>query len=208
LHKHWRLIAAVLAIVLGVVAIVLWGSVQLQGPAATAPPNAAEWLSAIPTFWGAVAGGIGAIGTAGALLIAAFSYRHQVEARNREAEDRRQEAADKRREKARAVRVAVSDRDDEPGAFSYYCDLKNFGELPVTDVQIVGIDSAGEEVGRRLLKLLIPEKPERTILRGGPVDPSKSFVSFRDTEGLSWKLYFDDRLEEQVPTETIATTGG
>lgn len=157
--------------------------------------------------WGAVAGGLGAIGTAGALLVAAFSFRHQVEARNREAEDRRQQAADKRREKARAVRAAVSERDDEPGAFSYYCDLKNFGDLPVTDVQVVSIDSAGEEVARRLVGLLIPARPERVIMRGGPVDPSKSFVSFRDTERISWKLYFDDRLEEQVPTEAIVSTG-
>jgi hypothetical protein len=50
---------------------------------------------------------------------------------------------------------------------------------------------------------LIPDNPVRVVVPA-PAVPSTSYASFTDAEGLSWKLYFDDRLEEQVPDQAVA----
>ncbi|MDQ0672972.1 hypothetical protein QFZ36_000533 [Pseudarthrobacter siccitolerans] len=80
-------IRAILLVVLlvGAMTAIVWVSVVVQGesprpPAAPVPiEGPASWLSAWSTFWGAVAGGIGAIGTAGALWLGAITFRRQVE---------------------------------------------------------------------------------------------------------------------------------
>ncbi|MCP9000358.1 hypothetical protein NFC73_11555 [Pseudarthrobacter sp. RMG13] len=197
--KHWPVILGSAAILLGIVVVVASTSSFMQGPTAVQPPNAAEWLSAISTFWGAIATAVGAIVTAGAVLIAALTYKHQVDEKNREAEDRRQQDKEKRRAQARAVRLAVSPRDGD----RFDCDLNNYGDLPVSVVNVVSVNAAGEETARRDVGLLIRNVPRRAMVPDHAV-PSTSYVSFRDTEGLSWKLYFDDRLEEQVPAEAVA----
>lgn len=187
--KFWRLILLWTTAIAGTIAFVAFVTLQLQGPVAAEPANAAEWLSAISTFWGAVAAAIGAVMTGGALLVAAFTYRHQVEQKSREVED-------KRRAQARTVRISVSRHATPGGKDQLACDLKNFGILPVSGLNVVAVDAEGQEVRRHLVELLLPEI---AIRRTVPLSATaSSYVSFRDTEGLSWKLYFDDRLEEQL----------
>lgn len=186
MQKHGGLIAAILAIVLGVFAIVLWGSVLLQGPTAEAPPNAAEWLSAISTFWGAVATAIGAVVTAGALLVAALSYRKQVA-------DKHQELANQH--KAQAVGVTVGSRTEiipavqaRTSIANYFSDkekhtyfVHNGSHLPIYRVALV----VGETGEAGLFPDILLPGEEATCEASSASLPA--FVHFTDSSGVAWK---------------------
>jgi len=200
-----------IVLLIGAFTSIVWVSVatNLEMPQPPAVPQQsssqtqegpAAWLSAWSTFWGAMATAIGAIVTAAAVFIAALTYKHQVDEKNREAADRRQKAQDKRRAQARAVKLAVSPR---AGWNEFDCDMRNFSDLPVSALNVVSVNAAGDETKRHIVGVLIPDKPIRVTVPA-PAVPSTSYASFIDAEGLSWKLYFDDRLEEQVPAQ--ATT--
>ncbi|MDQ0078229.1 hypothetical protein [Arthrobacter oryzae] len=197
--KHWPVVLGSTAILFGIVAVVASVSNFMQGPTDEKPPNAAEWLSAISTFWGAIATAIGAIVTAGAVLIAALTYKHQVDEKNREAEDRRQQAADERSAQARTVKMT---KNPGPGSAEMEVILHNFSDGHLEAVNVVSVNVEHEETKRHLLETMNPGKERRLAF---PLPATgNSYASFIDAKGLTWKLYFDGRLEEQVPAQAAA----
>lgn len=175
--------------------IIIFGSRLLQGPTADQAPNAAEWLSAISTFWGAIATAIGAIVTAGAVLIAALTYKHQVDEKNREADDRRQQEFDERRTHAIAVKLV---RVEHRGYDEWACRVRNDGSLAIDGVDIVAVNTKGAETLRHQVGIVAPAGLSESY----PVPTAAtnaSFVTFQDANGRTWKRYFDNRLKEQAP---------
>lgn len=136
------------AFVLGTIAVILSTSVLLQGPT-TEEANAAEWLSAISTFWGAIATALGAILTAGAVLVAALSYRKQVA-------DRHQELVDKHEAQAIAVTVGYELHPDFTTKYVYF--IENGSDAGIYNVRLFAVNdkeqpSLGADVipaGKRL----------------------------------------------------------
>lgn len=88
----------------------------VQAPPSTEGP--AAWLSAWSTFWGAIAGGLGAIGTAGALLLGAYTFMRQVRDQHR----------------AQASRVIVQMERD--GDFPPHAIVRNLSGLPIYKVRL------------------------------------------------------------------------
>lgn len=186
--KHRPVAISIAAIVVGILAIVTSASSLLQGPTATEPPNAAEWLSAVSTFWGAVATAIGAVVTAGALLIAALSYRKQVEDKH----------------KAQAVSVTVGSRTEVTPAVSarktingYFPDIekhfyfvRNDSQLPIYRVQLVVGHSNPQG---KYWEVLAPGVEDTLEL---PFAPLLAFVRFTDSSGVAWQRESGGRLTE------------
>ncbi|MDF9749175.1 hypothetical protein [Arthrobacter sp. ES3-54] len=187
----------VLVVLLSILAIVINGTSLLQGPMSETAPNAADWMSAISTFWGAVAGGIGAIGTAGALLIAAFTYKHQVDERNRVEAERRRKEWDQRSAEARNVAISF---DDKSTKGQMECVVHNRGDVPLDSVLLVFDYTEGKnsiwEV--RSVGPLGPKTDSKPLKIPSPAT-ANSHCTFRDTKARTWNLYFDGRLEEQAP---------
>lgn len=194
--KHWRVVLASAAIILGTIAIVASISNLIQGPTAAEPPNAAEWLSAISTFWGAVAAALGALLTAGALLIAALSYRKQV--------------AD--RHKAQAVGVTVGSRTEVTPAVSarktingYFPDnkkhfyfVRNDSQLPIYRVELTVGESDDLKSSSR--EVLAPGDEESFEVSFAPFP---AYARFTDSSGVTWRRDSSGRLTELYDETTV-----
>jgi hypothetical protein len=165
---------------------------NLQGSVSAQAPNAAEWLSAVATFWGAVATAFGAILTAGALLVAAFTYLHQVDEKNRAAQDRRDKDSKERR--AQAASVSVLTAPSETKTDSIVMTAYNGSPLPIRNVLLTCVDRRGQVMGQEM-KQVVPaggsaelERPERVI--------DKVVARFTDAEGRVWRSYVNGEFEE------------
>lgn len=147
-----------------------------------------DWLSAFGTVFGA---GL----TGGALLIAAMTYKHQVDEKTRAAADARQAKLDARRAPAKAVQV----RKVEDGWGHYACFVRNNGERSIDALFLVAANAEGVETIRHTLGSVAPgaETPGHAIAMSSTDD---SYIEFQDSDGIAWKKYFDNRLEERVPS--------
>lgn len=198
---NWKYRPAALgvaAIILGIVAVISSISAFLQGPT-TAEANAAEWLSAISTFWGAIASGLAAIGTAGALLIAAFGYKHQVEEKERQEAERRKHAKDKKDAEAKALRsrarqVSILPKKGERFVSNVLLEVHNGTSSPIRNVMFLCLDSKGTVTGQTFSMALpagqsLPlEKPRKDI--------DRAWVRFQDVDDKTWKIHLNGHLEE------------
>lgn len=190
--KNWPPVLGSAAILLGIIAVVIFLSGLLHGPTAAEPPNAAEWLSAISTFWGAIAAAIGALVTAGALLIAALSYRKQVE-------DRHKAQAvgvtvGSRTEKQPAVKARVAIKDYFPDREKYIYFVHNGSQLPIYRVELVVQDTHSQGSYR---DVLAPGAENTLELEFAPLP---AFVRFTDSSGVAWKRESFGRLTE-IPAD-------
>jgi hypothetical protein len=147
-----------------------------------------DWISAFGTAFGAAL-------TGGALLIAAVTYKHQVDERNREADDRRRQELDERKTHAIAVKLGKVER---PGYNEWACGVRNDGSLAIDGVGIVAVDAEGVETLRHQVGIVPPAgSSERYPVSTAATNAS--YVTFQDANGRTWKRYFDNRLEEQSP---------
>ncbi|MHA7209675.1 hypothetical protein [Arthrobacter sp. MDT1-65] len=190
--KHWTVILGSTAILLGVVTVVIFVSGVLQGPTATDPPNAAEWLSAISTVWGAVAAALGALLTGGALLIAALTYQRQVRDRHSELESRRRAQAE-----AVTVRIipykpvaqlSISTPD------RVQIEIRNDGALAIFGVAAVVIDRTRIEAGQEYFHSIPPHDFGSFRHPADGVDGA--YAIFTDSAGTRWKRWHNGELKE------------
>ncbi|MFF1880573.1 hypothetical protein ACFVVC_03775 [Pseudarthrobacter sp. NPDC058196] len=196
--KHWPGVLSSAAIILGIVAVVIFVSGLLQGPTTAEPPNAAEWLSAISTFWGAVATAIGSLLTAGALLIAALSYRKQV--------------AD--RHKAQAVSVTVGSRTEVTPAVSarravsgyfptnekHFYFVRNDSQLPIYRVELRVGES--DDLKSSTREVLAPGDEESFEVSFAPFP---AYARFTDSSGVTWTRDSSGKLTELYDETTVLT---
>lgn len=197
--KHRPAALGSAAIILGILAVIFSVSALLQGPTAAEPPNAAEWLSAISTFWGAVAAALGAALTGGALLIAALTYQRQIRDRHAELEDKRREEEKKRREQAEAVTVTINPY--KPIAVNMQRQrerlnilARNDGKLAVYGVTLVAIDKDGKETKQRFFNSILPDAPRGFLHEADSV--GGAYTTFTDTAGARWKRWHNGELKE------------
>lgn len=195
--KQSLVVLASAAIIVGIIAVVVSISSLMQGPTSAEPPNAAEWLSALSTFWGAVATAIGAVMTGGALLVAAFTYKHQVDEKNRAAHDRRLQELSKRSEQARAVKLIAKSRPGWPNQWKVT--VRNDSRLPIDGTRLRIVASWGVRPTTYELGAM--------AANGGEINQTlefdnlnDSFLFFMDSNGIAWRRYFVGELVEQLPS--------
>lgn len=165
----------VLLVLASILAIVTNGTLLLQGPMSDGDANAAEWMSAISTFWGAVGTGLGAALTGGALLIAALTYRRQVA-------DKHQELKDKREEQAGKIIVRVVRY--ESG--QVLVDLKNPTNLPIFKLNLYAIGDDGKVVDRQPLSKEVVVGDYEGHLFDDWCRVHSAYAEFTDTGGVGW----------------------
>ncbi|TDK27902.1 hypothetical protein E2F48_01955 [Arthrobacter crusticola] len=190
--KNMALVLGSVAVMLGIIAGVASISALLQGPTA-GQANAAEWLSAISTFWGAVATALGAALTGGALLIAALTYQRQVR-------DRHAELESKRRAQAEAVTVRivpfkpayVAPGTNPPDRVQI--EVRNDGELAVFGIAAVVLDRTRREVGQKYFQSILPHTFDSFRHLADKVDGA--YATFTDSAGTRWKRWHNGDLEE------------
>lgn len=181
------------AILLGIIAVVIFLSGLLQGPTAEAPPNAAEWLSAISTFWGAIAAALGAALTGGALLIAALTYQRQVR-------DRHAELEGKRREQAEAITVEIAPYQPpvrnlgQDPADSLAIAIRNDSKLAIFGIALVVVDKERREPDQRLYDSIAPGRYKHFVQPTTKV--GGAYAMFTDAAGTRWKRWHNGELME------------
>jgi len=170
-------------------AIVISGSGLLQGATANQAPNAAEWLSAISTFWGAIGTAFGALLTGGAVIYAARTYEKQRE-------DRHAELLERRRAQASAVTLSITNNNG-----SQWCKVRNDSALPIFAMNVVEEDASLTDPVRHYLQpILSSNRPFEQVLNDASVE-ELTFVEFKDAAGVEWKRYGDGRLIEEKLSE-------
>lgn len=185
-------------VILGTIGVLVLVSHLLRGPTAAEPPNAAEWLSAISTFWGAVATAIGAIVTAGALLIAALTYRKQVE-------DRHKAQAvgvtvGSRTVKQPAVKARVTINDYFPDREKHFYFVRNDSQLPIYAVDLVVGEA--DDLKTSMRAVLAPGDEEAIEVS---LAIFTAFAQFTDSSGVAWKRDSSGRLTEIKATYRLTT---
>jgi hypothetical protein len=196
-----------IVLLVGAMTAILWVSIAVQGeapqPPAAEPPTPegpATWLSAWSTFWGAIAGGIGAIGTAGALLIAAFSYKHQVDEKARQARERRlladenRRAADERR-RAQATKVSILKSESKVHIDFYLFGIHNGSDLPIKNVLIRCFDHRGIDSGQNIEQVIAGGMSKEMMLEKPRKVVDKVWATFDDALGQKWKVHINGDLE-------------
>jgi hypothetical protein len=131
-------------------------------------PNAAEWLSAWSTFWGAIAAGIGAVGTVGALWVGALTLRRQVN--------------DKHREQASAITVGAQLIQTPLFEDRYRCFISNGSHLPIYDVQL----SANFDDARTSDRVDVLEPGKFLEYHVGIAEQREVLAQFADSSGNYW----------------------
>ncbi|MEV7572636.1 hypothetical protein AB0P28_05975 [Pseudarthrobacter sp. NPDC089323] len=183
----------VLVILASILAIITNGTLLLRGPVSDSQPNAADWLSAISTFWGAVAAGLGAALTGGALLIAALTYQRQIR-------DRHAELEGKRREQAEAVTVEIGPSQPQGKNFgedpkdNLIIAIRNDSQLAIFGIALVVVDKNRKEPDQRLYDSISPGRYKRFIQPASRVDGA--YAMFTDTAGTRWKRWHNGELTE------------
>lgn len=152
-----------------------------------------DWISAFGTAFGAAL-------TGGALLIAAFTYKHQVDERNRVEAERRRKEWDERSAEARGVTISF---EEQSAKGQMECVVHNGGDVPVDTVMLVFdyMEARNSVWEVRSVGPLGPKTDSNPVTVPAPTT-ADSYCSFRDTKDMTWRLYFDGRLEEQVPDKT------
>lgn len=172
----------VLVILASIIAIIANGTLLLHGPMSDSEPNAADWLSAVSTFWGAIAGGIGAIGTAGALWLGAVTFSRQVR--------------DQHRVQASRVIVLMDEGTGKgAGYLSPKAIVKNLSDLPIYKVQLRAAPRDAFDNGLEKTKpVLMGEWP---ISIPGKYLETSVHVEFQDSGGTTWIRWVDGGLAEK-----------
>ncbi|WP_026536962.1 hypothetical protein [Arthrobacter sp. 9MFCol3.1] len=174
MRRKTQIIASI-AIIFSSIAIISSLSYFMQGPTADAAPNAAEWLSAISTFWGVVATALGVVLTGGALLVAALTYSRQVADKHRELEE-------KRREQAGKVIVRVERQLDG----KTLVDLKNPTNLPIFKLNLYTIGDDGLVVDRQPLSQEVVVGDYDGHLFDSCCQVHSAYAEFTDSGGVAW----------------------
>lgn len=195
-----------MVLLVSAVTAIVWISIVVQNeaprPPAPTPPTEgpAAWLSAWSTFWSAIASGLAAIGTAGALLIAAFSYKHQVDENNRQAEERRQQASEIRRDaenqrRAQAMRVSILTPPSKVHSDTLVLQVHNGSTMPIRNVLLMCFNYSGKESGQWFQQVIAGgmthdmfEQKRRVV--------DRVWASFEDASGQKWKVHINGDLEE------------
>jgi hypothetical protein len=175
--KHLPVGLGSAAILLGAIAIISFLSGLMHGPTSEQPANAAEWLSAISTFWGAVAGAIGAIGTTGALWLGAITFRRQVN--------------DQHRAQASAVTVHVSLQGGLDNSHVVQVAISN--NLPIYNMELLCLDYKGVQL-ERFVKHVVTRDFSQYIDDALPLH--EAFVTFTDSSGVRWQRWSKGKLIE------------
>lgn len=167
------------AFVVAGLGFIVWSvSVLAQGPTSDQAPNAAEWLSAWSTFWGAIAGGIGAIGTAGALMLGVIVYKRQEE--------------DQRRAQAAAVTVTIA---PVPGfTDSLQFKVHNGSSLAIYGVMLIAMDKHKHDI-QQVHSYAIPPG-ESISFQHTNTGQMSARAGFQDSAGRRWRRWFTGELEE------------
>ncbi len=174
------LLVAAMALIIGVSISVRGETPRPDSPPATQEGPAA-WLSARATFWGAVAGGIGAIGTAGALLLGAITYLRQVR--------------DQHRAQASTVAVLLS-RNSGPFR-DHVIVVALAGPLPIYNVEITGIDSQQRPLERQVRHVVVRQFGK--VYLPGNLSIHEAHVTFTDTSGTRWTRRSTGHLTDHGP---------
>lgn len=172
-------------LLLGAVTAIVWISIVVQGEMPRPPASETEvkegpaaWLGAWSMFWGAVAGGIGAVGTAGALLLGVRIYYLQ----------------EKDRRRAQAVAVTVGTKlDPIPHSLGKQrvCYIRNDSPLPIYNVSLY---AGRAPYARAIDPAVIATGGEETLaLRHEYETVHAKFV---DSAGVAWKRGGDGHLAE------------
>lgn len=180
---------SLLALALGLITWVVIAENVTQGrafpPQAPDGSNAADWVSAVGTLLGAVL-------TGGALLIAGFSYKHQVEDKSREAQDRRDQESKARRAQAAGVSVLTSPSPTQTN--SVVMKAYNGSALPISNVLLTCVDRRGQVMGQEMRQVVAAgdsaelERPAKVV--------DRVVARFTDAEGRVWRSYVNGELEE------------
>jgi F0F1-type ATP synthase membrane subunit c/vacuolar-type H+-ATPase subunit K len=185
---------------------IVWVSIAIRNemprpPAPTPPPEGpAAWLSAWSTFWSAIAGGLAAIGTAGALLIAAFSYKHQVDEKNRQAEERRRQAREIRRDeenmrRAQAMQVSILTPASQVHINHVVLQVHNGSTMPIRNVLLRCFNHSGQDSGQKFQQVIAGGMTHDMFEQNRRVLDTV-WASFEDASGQKWKVHVNGELEE------------
>lgn len=197
--KHRPAVLASAAIIVGIIAVVVSVSNLMQGPRAAEPPNATEWLSAISTFWGAIATAIGAVVTAGALLIAAQTYRRQVADKHQDLLNQHRAQAvsvtlgsrteKKNEDRVKRASISISDHvPPEPETHIYF--VRNNSPLAIYKVELIIGESDVRSTDCQVLA------PGDEIACESLYSPVPGFARFTDSSGVAWRRDISGHLME------------
>lgn len=180
-----------IVLLLGAMTAIVWVSIAVQleiphtvpvQPETAATDGPAAWLSAWSTFWGAVAGGIGAIGTAGALWLGAVTFFRQVRDQHR----------------AQSSRViVVMDKGTGKGAgyLPPTAIVRNLSDLPIYKVRLrAAPNDAFDDELKKEKPLLVGEWP--VVIPGKYIEHSVH-VEFQDSAGTTWIRWVGGGLAEK-----------
>ncbi|WP_156507350.1 hypothetical protein [Arthrobacter sp. OY3WO11] len=164
-------------VVLTVAAILVTRGLMPVGTTAQTP-NFTDWVSALGQA-------VGALGTAGALWLGAYTYRRQ--------------ANDQRRAQASAVTLVMKEK---AGWSTWNGLVRNDSPLPIFDVALVGVDANGNDVAKtRHERPYLPGTVDRGANSySGSLEKlslkEASHVCFTDAAGHKWKRSGTGVLEE------------
>lgn len=170
------------AFILGGVAFVLCTLALNAG----SEDKTSDWISAFGTAFGAAV-------TAGALLVAAFTYKHQVDERIRVAQDERSRHA-------RLIKLNNTASNEFHDQWDYV--VRNDSDIPVDGVDLLVFDAASG--GPTLHQIGTVNGKDQATKAVYLPDMTTSYLRFQDKDGRNWRRYFDNRLEERVATTAQA----
>lgn len=172
------LLLIAVALIVGVT-IAVWGETpQHPAPADTGKDGPAAWLSAWSTLGGAIATALGAILTAGAVLVAALSYRKQVA-------DRHQELLDKYEAQSIAITVGYEPHPDFTTKYVYF--VENGSDAGIYNVRLYAVNDKEEpSLGADVIpagKRLQFDMPYLRYVAAAEFDDSAGVRWLRDSKG-------------------------
>lgn len=164
----------ILAVVLVGIALLVAIALTLQGPPGSnvqSDIKITDWISAIGSA-------IGAIGTAGALLLGVWVYRRQEE--------------DQRRAQAAAITVTVTPIRSNAGVLEFK--VRNDSQLPIYEVMLIASNLNGQDIEQVFTTALPPRDSSSFQLRSGPTDRCRCL--FVDSGGRRWRRESTGQLDE------------
>lgn len=185
-------VLACVAVILGSLAFVLCTLALNTG----SEDKTSDWISAFGTVFGAAL-------TGGALMVAAFTYKHQIDERARVAEDRRQQELEKRSEQAKSVTVSITEKPHDNKTLEIR--VINGSTKTIKSVFLVLVDKRRGEPFQQPYYTLAPgaregfDRPASIV--GG------AYATFIDADGRRWRSWFNGDLEERIPSTTAASLG-
>lgn len=196
-----------LIVLAAIIAVIANGTLLLQGPMSDDDANAAEWLSAISTFWSAVATAVGALLTGGALVYAARTYERQRK-------DRQEELVEKRQAAAEAVTVDIDDVKfagvinaalgvANERSREKRIEVRNDGDRAVFGIALVLLNKDLKEVYQEPYPS-VPPKDARGFSRPSTI-VGAAYATFTDGAGVRWKRWHNGDLIE-IPHYPTATS--